>query len=165
MKTDINDLPAVQVRLWNEIENHQIGMLGLVSEIRHFQPMTAFLERASHQLWFFSHSHTPIAAQAKRGRHPALYLFQQRDIQASLAGEVSVVHDEERIDKYWNAVVAAWYPAGRLDPELTMLCFDVQDAEVWISRAGPVRFAIEIAKANATHRRPELSDHATLSFN
>jgi general stress protein 26 len=165
MKTDIDDRAAVEIRLWNEIENHQIGMLGLVGETAHFQPMTAFLERPTHQLWFFTHSEAPLAQSVREARRPGHYIFQQRDIQASLAGELSLVHDDERIDKYWNAIVAAWYPAGRLDPGLTMLCFEAHDAEVWISRAGPMRFAIEIARANATHRRPDLAEHATISFN
>ena len=68
------------------------------------------------------------------------------------------------MDKYWNAVVAAWYPQGKDDPHLTLLCFNLSDAEVWISQAGPVRFAWEIAKANATHSTPDVGGHTRLDF-
>jgi general stress protein 26 len=68
------------------------------------------------------------------------------------------------MDRYWNAVVAAWYPDGKDDPQLTMLRLDCADAEVWISDDGPVKFAWEIAKANATHQPPDAVGRAHLDF-
>ena len=73
-------------------------------------------------------------------------------------------YDRERMDKYWNATVAAWYPNGKDDPRLTLLRLDARDAEVWISEAGPARFAWEIAKANATREQPDLGGHTRLNL-
>ena len=36
---------------------------------------------------------------------------------------------------------------------------DCDDAQVWVSDAGPVKFAWEIARANATGRAPDLGQH------
>ena len=93
-----------------------------------------------------------------------MFIFQQRDLQACIAGVLSLSHDEERIAKYWNAVIAAWYPQGRDDPNLTLLRLDCSDADVWISQVGPARFAWEIAKANATKHEPQLGGRANLHF-
>lgn len=163
MPTDIKDSTAVEARLWEEIERHQTGMLGLVGGIGHFQPMTAFVDRDAERLWFFTRTGTDLARQIGAG-HPAMFVFQQRDVQACIGGELTLSHDRGRMDRYWNAVVAAWHPAGKDDPNLTLIQMQCADAQVWISEAGPVRFAWEIAKANATHRQPNVGGSRALNF-
>lgn len=164
MSTDMHDQAAVEQRLWDEIERHQVGMLGVAdSAPHHLQPMTAFVERANDQVWFFTSADTDLARRIAEGQ-PGLFVFQQHGLHACLTGELSLQHDPVRIDKYWNAVAAAWRPGGRSDPLLTMMCLDCHDAEVWINEGGPMKFAWEIAKANTTHRRPQLGGKANLHF-
>jgi general stress protein 26 len=157
-----HDPAAVQTRLWDEIEKQRTGMLGLMGGTQHFQPMTAFAERETSQLWFFTLKDTDLAHAADGGM--AMFVFQQKDLQACIGGSLSLAHDRERIDRYWNPVAAAWYPGGKDDPNLTLLRLDCADAEVWLSETGPVRFAIEIARANAGKRPPDLGERAHLDF-
>lgn len=164
MNIDMSDRTAVERRLWDDIERHQIGMLGVVGGAEHHtQPMTAFVEPEREQIWFFTRVGADLARQAGDG-HPAMFVFQQRELQACIAGELSLHHDPLRIAKYWNAVVAAWYPQGKDDPSLTMMRLNCTDAEVWISQVGPARFAWEIAKANATKHQPHVGGKANLHF-
>jgi general stress protein 26 len=165
MATDIHDQAAVQTRLWDEIEKRQIGMLGLVGvEPQHFQPMTAFLDRAESRLWFFTYKDTDLA-QAVAAGVQAMFVFQDgKQLYACIGGPIRAEFDRTRMDRYWNAAVAAWYPDGKDDPRLTLLCLDARDAEVWISDAGPARFAWEIAKANATRSQPDLGGRTSLNF-
>lgn len=163
MHTDPKDPAAVEDRLWQEIERHHTGMLGLVGETAHYQPMTAFVEKDARRIWFFTRTDTDLAREIGAGRQ-AMFVYQQRDLQACIGGELALSHDPARIDKYWNAVVAAWYPNGRDDPHLTLLRLDCADAQVWISEAGPLRFAWEIAQANAGHREPHLGGRTRLDF-
>lgn len=164
MNIDINDRVAVERRLWEEIEKHQTGMLGVTGGApHHTQPMTAFVEPELKQIWFFTRTDTDLARDIAEGR-PAMFVFQQKDIQACIAGELTLQHDPARIEKYWNAVVAAWYPGGKDDPRLTLLCLDCDDAQVWISQSGPAKFAWEIAKANATKHEPQVGGRANLDF-
>jgi general stress protein 26 len=164
MRTNINNPADVEHRLWNDIEAHQIGMLMAVGgAAHHAQPMTAFAERGRRQMWFFTRNDTDLVRQIGDG-HEAMFMFQQRDLQACIDGHLTVQHDPVRMERYWNAVVAAWHPAGRNDPKLTLLCLDCNDAQVWLSEAGPVKFAWEIAKANATRHQPDLGGRAHLDF-
>lgn len=164
MSTDIDNPSAVEKRLWDEIEDHQIGMLGVVEpEVHHLQPMTAFVEPTAGRLWFFTRSDTDLARDVAEVRK-AIFVFQQRDLRACIGGRLQVRHDRARMDRYWNAVVAAWHPDGKNDPKLTLLCLDCDGAQVWISQAGPARFAWEIARANATHRPPQLGGRAEIRF-
>lgn len=166
MTTQPTDRADVERRLWNEIENNQTGMLGLTGGDvhQHFQPMTAFVEKDASQIWFFTRTDTDLAETISEGQ-TAMFVVQKGDFQACLGGRLSQQHDTARIEKYWNAVVAAWYPDGKTDPHLTMLRFDCDDAQVWISHGGPVKFAWEIAKANATHTTPDVGESAHVNFN
>ena len=163
MSTDVKDQAAIQGRLWDEIARHQIGMLGVADVTTHMQPMTAFPEQDRDQIWFFTRADTALARQIAEG-HAGLFVFQQRELQACITGELTLQHDPTRIDKYWNAVVAAWYPEGKADPRLTMMCLDCHDAEVWVSEGGLAKFAWEIAKANATHRQPHIGAKTNIHF-
>ena len=166
MGTDINDQAEVQSRLWREIEKHQIGMLGVVGgEPQHFQPMTAFAEPHDNRLWFFTYSDTDLAEAAGVMGCTAMFVFQRdREIYACVGGVLRVLQDRERMDRYWNAAVAAWYPDGKHDPRLTMLCLDATDAEVWITETGPIRYAWEVAKANATGSQPDVGGRTSLDL-
>ena len=164
MQTDITDRAEVERRLWDEIEKHQTGMLGLVGGApHHTQPMTAFAEPETREIWFFSRDDSELVHEIGAGA-AGMFVFQQKDIQACLAGRLSLERDRARIDRYWNAVVAAWYPAGKEDPHLGLIRMALDDAQVWISQAGPARFAWEIAKANATKHAPDLGGRASLDF-
>jgi general stress protein 26 len=153
----------VQDRLWNAIEKHQIGMLGVLGDNHHFQPMTAFLERETNQIWFFTYNDTDLAQTAQAGGEAA-FIFQTREVQACVDGRIELVHDRARIDRYWNAHVAAWYPDGKDDPRLTLLRLDCTDAAVWVSEVGPVRYAWEIARANATKQTPDVGERQDLNL-
>jgi general stress protein 26 len=86
------------------------------------------------------------------------------DLKNPAGGQLTVQHDRERIDRYWNAVVAARRPRGRKDPTLTLLSMDCEDALVWVSMAGPMRAVWEVAKANAMRREPNIGATTHLTF-
>lgn len=157
------DQSEVQERLWNEVEKHQIGMLGLLGDAHHFQPMTAFVDREANEIWFYTYKDTDLARSlASHGR--AAFIFQTRELQACIDGQLVEDRNPERLERHWSAHVAAWYPGGKDDPRLTMLRLDCTEAAVWLTEVGPVRYAWEIARANATKRQPDLGDRADLNF-
>jgi general stress protein 26 len=164
MTTDIHDKAAVEKKLWAEIEDTRFGMLAPVGPISdHFQPMTAFAEPESGKLWFFTRTDSDIAISADAGCE-AMFVFMAKDrsLQASVRGELRTTFDALHRDKFWNPVVSAWYPKGKDDSHLTMLCLDCEDAQVWISEVGSVKFGWEIAKANLTGREPDVGGKVSL---
>lgn len=164
MPTDPHDHAAVETKLWTEIEKHQIGMLGVAGrEPHHVQPMTAFVERAADRIWFFTYKDTDLARAAGEGVQ-AMFVFQSKGLYACVDGELSIHHDRERIDRYWNAIVAAWYPEGKDDPRLTLLRLDCAEAQVWLSEIGPLRFGWEIGKANVKKIQPDVGGRADLDL-
>lgn len=166
MTTDIQDHAAVEKKLWSEIEDSRFGMLAPTNPPgEHFQPMTAFAEPEAGKIWFYTRSDSDVAVAARDGVQ-AMFVFMSKDrkLQASVKGEMRATLDALHRDKFWNSVVSAWFPKGKDDPHLTMLRFDCGEAQVWLSDAGPVKFGLEIAKANLTGRPPDVGGQATLKL-
>ena len=153
-------------KLIKAIQDDRIGMLGLVGgESGHYQPMTAFWEEETNSLWFFTYRDTDLAQAAGDGAH-AMFTFVDKghSLWACIGGELHRHDDPARMDKFWNPVVAAWYPEGRDDPKLTLLHLKPDSGEVWINEKGPVRFGLDILKANATKTTPQPGLHEEIRF-
>jgi len=165
MSLDINDTAAVEKRLWDEIESNRFGMLGAAEGVMRVTPMTAFAERESRTLWFFTSKETELADASRRGLSGFFVVMaKDQDLQACMRGELAAVHDVLHVEKYWSPAVAAWFPGGKDDPSLTLMSLTCAEADVWISEVGPIGFGWEIAKANITGTRPKVGSHATLVF-
>ena len=85
-----------------------------------------------------------------------MFVVQDGNVLASVAGELSVAQDRRRMARCWNAAVAAWLPEGRHDPNLIMLRMDCVEAELWVSGVGLTKFAWEVAWAGAYPKPPRL---------
>jgi general stress protein 26 len=144
---------------WDHLKKSNTGMLGLDQPGYHAQPMTAFRDEETGTIWFFTRDDTDLAKDAAVGSgQSAMFHCGSKDqhVWACIAGELSVHgHDREVIDRYWNPVLAAWYPDGKDDPKLTILRFDAGDGRVWVSDGGLMKFAFEVAKANLTKTLPD----------
>lgn len=147
----------LEKRLWEEVDKERFGMLGVPGQ--HMQPMTMFADKAAGKIWFYSNKNSDLARQAGSDAKAMLCLMaKDQDFQACIAGALNQDHDKAKIDEYWSAHVSAWFPDGKNDPNLTLLRFDVKDAQVWVSKKGPLNYAFQVAKANATHTLPDVGD-------
>ena len=51
---------------------------------------------------------------------------------ATVSGKIVVDNDPAVIDRLWNPFIAAWFEGGKDDPNLTLLRFDAEHAEIWL---------------------------------
>lgn len=154
----------IKDRLFKAIDSEHTGMLGLTHDNHHFQPMTAFAEREDGVLWFFTRKDTDLAQSVSAGAADAAFMFLDKKLQACIDGRLSLSHDRARIDKYWNAHVAAWYPDGKDDPQLTLLRLDISEAAVWITEGGLLKYVFEVAKANVGKSTPDVGERRDVNF-
>lgn len=153
---------------WKALKESNTGLLGLDQPGYHAQPMTAFREEETGTIWFFTRDDTDLARDAGiGGGQSAMFHYGSKDqkVWACIHGELSV-HGQDRsiIDRYWNPVLAAWYPEGKDDPHLTILRFDGDDGRVWVSDGSLLKFAFEIAKANITKTVPDAGGVADVNL-
>ncbi len=166
MSVDIRDKAAVEKQLWAELENGRFGMLGSATDVDiGFRPMTAFVEPEASKIWFFTNREAEIAQTAEKGAKATfIVMAKDQEFQASLSGDLRTSSDILHRDKYWSSAVAAWFPKGKDDPGLTMLCLTCAAADVWVSEVGALKFGWEITKANLTGTIPNVGDYAHLTF-
>jgi Uncharacterized stress protein (general stress protein 26) len=154
-------------QLWDEIDHVPAGMLGVEGK-GHMQPMAAQVDAATNTIWFFTKIDAPIVAHVGSGaRAHFCVVGKNHDYHACLGGRLTVEPAaREKIDEYWNAVVAAWYENGKEDPKLTMLALRLDDAEIWASTGSAMKFGWEIAKANYdAEKMPDVGVKREIRFN
>lgn len=139
---------ATHARLWQAIEARGMGMLSLTKSGLHAQPMIVFAERRRKRLWFIVRVDTDLVRSVGDGG-VGMFVLQEEDLLASVAGELTIVQDRRRMARYWTPKVAAWLPEGPNDARLTMLRMDCVDAELWVAGVGLTKFAWEIAWSGA----------------
>ena len=152
---------TTNARLWQAIETLGMGMLSLTKSGLHAQPMIVFAERRRRRLWFIARLDTDLVRTIGDGG-VGMFVLQDNDLLASVAGELTVVQDRRRMQRYWNPKVAGWLPEGAGDARLTMLRMDCVDAELWIEGLGLTKFAWEIAWSGA-YPKPLEFDRAGLA--
>jgi general stress protein 26 len=164
-----DDLTAAEAEkeFWKHLKSSNTGMLGLDQPGYHNQPMTGFREEETGTIWFFTRDDTDFARDVAVGGQSGMFTYQSKDqeVYACIHGDLSIDFDRERLDKYWNPVLAAWYPEGKDDPHLTMIRFDGDDGRIWVSKKGPVGFMFEVVKANLTKTLPDAGGVADVNLN
>jgi general stress protein 26 len=152
---------------WDHLKTSNTVMLGLDQAGYSCQPMTAFREEETGTIWFFTRDDTDLARDSAIPNQWAKFTYGSKDqkVWACIHGTLSVSpRNQGLIDKYWNPILAAWYPEGKDDPHLTLLRFDADDGRIWVSKKGPLRFMFEVAKANLTRTLPDAGGVADVNL-
>lgn len=124
--TDQTDLKR---DLWKKMSQSPFLMVGLTGDDQHSEPLTAQLDKDQvDTLWFFIGKDNRLA---KGGAAMAQFVSKGHDYFACLAGRAQVHNDFAMIDKLWSKQVEAWFPGGKDDPNLALLRFDIDSAELW----------------------------------
>ena len=125
------DTHKLKQHMWEKLEQGPFIMIGLTDGNSHSEPLTAQLDKDQvDTIWFFIGKDNRLA---KGGSAMAQFVSKGQDFFACLSGSVRVDNDPAMIDKLWSKPVEAWFPGGKNDPNLALLRFDIDDAELWES--------------------------------
>jgi general stress protein 26 len=124
----MGDTNTLKKHLWKNMEAGPFLMLGLDGD-GHSAPLTAQLDKDQVDTLFFFVGRDNRLVPG--GPAMAQFVSRGQDFFACLSGTVSVDDDQAMIDKLWSRQVESWFPAGRNDPSLTLIRFDIDEAELW----------------------------------
>jgi general stress protein 26 len=125
----MTDVREVRERMWEKMAKSPFLMVKLMGSDDHAQPMTAQLdEEVEGKFWFYTQKDNRLAPG---GPAMAQYVSKDHKIFACIMGTLVEESDPAVIGKYWSNMVEAWFPQGQNDPNLKMLRFELQDAEIW----------------------------------
>ncbi|VVT23699.1 conserved hypothetical protein [Sphingomonas sp. EC-HK361] len=124
----------------SKLKSSPFVMVGLTGTGEHSEPLTAQIDDTKPNALFFFVGRDNRAI----GGGDAMVQFAAKghDFFACLHGQISQDNDRAQIDTLWNRQVEAWFPGGKDDPNLALLRFDVDSAELWetdMSLSGKVK--------------------------
>jgi len=157
--------PEHKQLIWNIIKEIKIGMLVThdnLEEMLRARPMSLVQEEYDGTLYFFTDQEAAKAYEISRDRDICI-TFASADDQTyvSLSGKANINDDKTLVDRYWNKWVAAWFPKGKDDPNLTMLEIKIESGEHWVTDENKVLQLFEIAKANLLNKTPDIGENKT----
>lgn len=124
----MSDEAKLKKELWKKMEDSPFLMIALTNG-DHSEPLTVQLDEDQvDTLFFFAGKDNRIAAG---GPAMAQFVSKGHDYFACFAGTVAVDTDRAMIDKLWSKQAEAWFPGGKDDPNLALIRFDINDAELW----------------------------------
>jgi len=139
--------PEIELKklFWKELQGSPFMMLGLQGvEDSRTRPMTAQVDvpeggdkEDGGPIYFFgSKSETLVTAMGHTHNAVATYASKGHDLFAHVHGQLVLDQDRAVIDRLWNPMIASWYKDGRDDPDLALIRFDTDSANIWKAETG-----------------------------
>jgi general stress protein 26 len=126
---------TLTAKFWAALHDDRSIMIGLVGvDDGHTRPMTAITEAEHGPIWLFTTRDATLVTQMSSDtRAIASFVSKGHDLFASVHGRLVMSNDAAIIDRLWNPAIAAWYDGGKADPNLALLRFDAENAEIWLN--------------------------------
>ncbi len=103
------------------------------------------------RLWFFTDINSPKVQNLENDQHVNLAYARPEDQKyISVAGNARIINDREKMKDLWTPIMKAWFPEGIDDPNIGLICVEVESAELWDSPPSKVVQLAGMAKAMAT---------------
>lgn len=129
----------LEAKFWKHLRSDMVVMLGLVGkEDGHAQPMTAVLDEDlgdSSPIWFFTTRDNGLveAMGAGESRATIHFVAKDHDLFACVHGELARDDDPLTVAHLWSPYIEAWFEGGKDDPNLQLLRFSPEKAEIWLN--------------------------------
>ena len=77
----------------------------------------------------------------------------------SVTGVAQLVRDREKIDELWRPEFKIWFPKGKDDPEVALLCVSLEKGEYWDSPGSTIGYALSFVSSLVTGKQPDLGEN------
>ena len=141
------EAPEIELKklFWEELSDSPFVMLGLQDvEDSRTRPMTAQIdvpdggdkENGGPLYFFASRTEHLVTAMGQSHRAVATYAAKGHKLFAHIHGTLNLSNDRAVIDRLWNPIIASWYKDGKDDPDLALIRFDADEANIWKEETG-----------------------------
>lgn len=126
----------LEKKFWSEIEKSPFVMLGFNNAgDSQTRPMTAKID--GRRIWFFGSKSDDLVGRVRTAAPAtAAFVSKGHDFFAAIDGRLVPENDPATIDRLWEPTVAAWYEKGRDDPDIALVRFETDKADVWEASGG-----------------------------
>ena len=167
MSNDQKTNSEAQEKVWEMIKDIRICLMVTQDQNGklYARPMAAHQENFKGELWFFTEKNSPKLQEIVHQSH-VLLSYSEPDDQnyVSINGTARIVNDQSKINEYWSEYLRTWFPKGKEDPNIALICVDVKEAEYWDAPSSTFVYLYGYAKAVLTGEQPNPGENKKVSF-
>lgn len=161
-----NDNEA-RVKVWEMIKDIRVSQMVTKDKSGRLyaRPMVAVQEKFDGELWFFTEANSPKIEEIQKDANVLLSYSEPADQNyVSINGTAKIVTDRAKITELWSEYLRTWFPKGKEDPNIALICVTVEQAEYWDAPTSAFLHAYGYVKAVVTGKQPEAGDNRKVSF-
>lgn len=121
-------------------------------------PMTLQEMDKQGNLWFFTSKNSDHFRNIEKDNRVQLIFSNENEQQyLSIYGKAMHTIDDQRLDSLWNPMLKAWF-SGKDDPNLALLCVNMESAYYWDSDQNSLVTLYQLAKAATTGQTAKIGE-------
>ncbi len=148
------------------VDRTKVGMLTTQGKdgLMRSRPLHTLEADAQGRLWFFVSASSPKIEEVRHehGHVCLAYADIAKQDYVSISGRGEIVQDRTRMKDLWSPWVKVWFPNGLDDPDLALLCVQIEQAEYWDSPGSAVRRLYALVKARTTGDKDAIGENRKL---
>lgn len=150
---------------WRRLATVHAGLLGTCCGAARMVPMCHQLRDRDTTIWYITARDTDLAEAAEQTRVPAMYHIadEGRGLFAVIEGDLILRNDPAIRDDLWSVAADSWFRGGKTDPKVCVLGLVPSAAEIWLTPASGLTFAVNVVRAQLTGAELNMGSHAKLS--
>jgi general stress protein 26 len=82
----------------------------------------------------------------------------------SVDGNAEISRDPERIEKYWNKMMEAWFERGKEDPSIRVMKVATDDAYYWDNKSNKVVTFLKVAASAISGKKMDIGRSGELDL-
>lgn len=164
---NLHDRAAID-KLKEMVDKIDIGMMCSFApdnDYPHAVPMSRQEVDEEGNIWFlFSSESTSHRNLGKNDKISLLYAHVGDYNFLSINGRAEISQDRERIDKYWNKMIEAWFEKGKEDPHIRVLKVIPDEAHYWDNKSNKLVTLVKIAASAISGQQMDIGREGKLSL-
>lgn len=152
--------------LWSQLDAETAVLLGIDGITTFMKPMSAKPDLDADIVWFFTDRRSETFGILNGTKSANICIANGQDnFWAEIKGTITVAENAEAIANKWSATIESWYEKGKDDPNLLLLAFKPDSAEISVSTSNPLKFSWQTVKAIlGDQSKPNISEQRRVSF-
>ncbi|MBL7734396.1 MAG: pyridoxamine 5'-phosphate oxidase family protein [Chitinophagaceae bacterium] len=135
------------------------------SDYPHAVPMSRQEVDEEGNIWFLFSSESETHRNLQRDNRLSLLYAHVGDYNfLSVNGICEISQDRERIDKYWNKMIEAWFEKGKEDPRIRVLKVIPGEAHYWDNKSNKLVTLAKIAASAISGQQLDIGREGKLSL-
>ena len=152
--------------LREQLKNETAVMLGVEGVTDFMKPMSAKPDVDADVVWFFTDRRSDTFGNLPGSPNAHICISDsQNKFWADIKGSIQTTENCEAVASNWSADIEAWYEKGREDPNMQLMAFTPEVAEVSVATSNPIKFSWETVKAILGDQdQPDISDTKKVTY-